>query len=116
MEFVAYLQNEVQGLLMTLAAIGSFSYLGYKKILKHGNKEDLDSAKAKAEKGVIDLIYVRLQELDKTNRALVEEVEALRRENLVARIQNEEMRKEIHQLKKFIEMNFSPTFDNGTLR
>lgn len=99
------LQNEI----LNVAILIGGAWLGYKKLIKHGNKEDLDATKAKAEKNVIDLIYVRLTELEQTNKALTAELEANRKEIMVTRIQNEEMRKEVKQLKRFIELNFAPT-------
>lgn len=109
LSLLSTITTEVQSTIFNIVLCTSGAWLGYKKLLKHGNKEDLDSTKLKTERNVIDLIYARLTDLDAVNRALTAEFESLRRENVQTRIQNDELLKEVQQLKKFIEQNFTAT-------
>lgn len=111
MDFTSIGEGLKEIVLSAIVVIGGAA-LGFKKIMKEYSKDDLAQTKTKAEKGVIELIYERLQELEKINRALTIELETLREENMQTRKQNEEMRNEIQKLKKFIELNFTHTYDD----
>lgn len=108
---LAIITENFKDIAITLGVALGGTILGIKKIMKQYTKDDLDQTKSKAEKGVIELIYERLQELEKINRALTVELESLREENMQTRNQNEEMRAEIQKLKKYIELNFTPTYE-----
>ncbi len=111
MEFLANFAEEFRnGLLSLFIGIGG-AVIAFKKMSKQYSKDDLDETKSKTEKGVLDMIYERLQELEKINRGLMVELESLREENRQFRTQNEEMRAEVQKLKKFIELNFAPTYE-----
>lgn len=110
-EFLANFAEEFRnGLLSLFIGIGG-AVIAFKKMSKQYSKDDLDETKSKTEKGVLDMIYERLQELEKINRGLMVELESLREENRQFRTQNEEMRAEVQKLKKFIELNFAPTYE-----
>lgn len=112
MDIITAMLSDIQATIMNIVLCSAAAFLGYKKILTHSNKEDLDAAKAKAEKDIIEMLYSRLADFDKINNKLMTELETLRREYIQTRHHNEEMIKEIQHLKKFISLNFAPTFDS----
>ena len=111
MEFLASLSEDIRTILISIFVGIGGTVIGFKKMMKQYSKDDLDDTKSKTEKGVLDMIYERLQELEKINRGLMVELESLREENRQFRTQNEEMRAEVQKLKKFIELNFAPTYE-----
>lgn len=103
------ISDDIKNIIVALGCFLGGGYIGLKKIKTHASQLDLEATKSKTERDVITLIYERLKELETINKALTSEIEALRKENVTIQIQNSEMRAEIKNLRKYIEINFNPT-------